>query len=438
MKDVGGIVKTDINGDPAKLHSECDENGCGEKYDVDGSGRIVELEADEAVIVPEAFEDKCFNDSFCKKPNYYEITGTIKQIASAINVLGGGINFAKGAKVLKNGRKMNVPRLTGQNKTNSISSRIIDSGSVVINRTNMNNPKVMTFKGTLYEIASDINSFGGNGVKLIETNNDNPKKKEGGSIEIDKNKIYKEWSELVNMSKSELEKFYNSEEGKKAGLKPSEAKKQGIDYGRESARWILKMKDTPKTKWSNDMWKWAKKQISFIKRMSGVEGDLYNDKGEKTRKYLALLIWGNDPEKYAKGGSIVGDKQNRPFKVRFHLGRGKNFMHWKIEEKNKPDIFEDPEEVQLIMYNCKLTNQPTTAQKIYSGKINKAPIAYIQCEEVAILPTDVEDIEESNQLRYNPRINPYWTDTDNDNVDNYYFDKIVSKGSKVYFEEITP
>ena len=1185
MKDVGGIVKTDINGDPAKLHSECDENGCGEKYDVDGSGRIVELEADEAVIVPEAFEDKCFNDSFCKKPNYYEITGTIKQIASAINVLGGGINFAKGAKVKKNGRKMNLPRLTGQNKTNSVSSRIIDSGSVVINRTNMNNPKVMTFKGTLYEIASDINSYGDNGVKLTETNNDNPKKKEGGkitslseldneflsflfdlsktcqrlglvydpnpanfgrttesgewvlydienwiptqpefdgisempidenfidpkfnpnyefistgqgsggvvyrdkrtgnvlkitnspwevwgsqlilqeqqkwrgrvegfgvvysvknlgfrdiedvfyssprnqwyaierewvyvdkaetarignviddifmyyrenpdkqqkwtawkdekqkdlyksientksgiisfqnpyypfvkvglmkkggiitwkdkynkkygyddnsshdlheiskdtgvsieglqqiynkgigafktnpesvrpnvkskeqwamarvysavmggkaseidsnelkkekggSIKIDKNKIYNEWSELVNMSKSELEKFYNSEEGKKAGLKPSEAKKQGIDYGRESARWILKMKDTPKSEWSNDMWKWAKKQISFIKRMSGVEGDLYNDNGEKTRKYLALLIWGNDPEKYArggliapngkpsnltpeqyklvrtkefkewfgdwendaensskvvdengeplvvyhgtqkhfnifereeigsnygydtfgfyftedggqassyaylknnintnivlevflsiknpltkneiiseipniediyylddeddeissitfydsnrkvidelannkdgiiliydygfyavrdsnqikladgtnttfdannpdirfeeggliapngkrsnltseqyklvrtkefkewfgdwendaensskvvdengeplvvyhssvqkgdefesfytfdpyskyqigthfgnkeqaeaniilsardmelyyerkpfaykiyecflnikkikevkdlhfwtpyrlfknlfpqedinsvlldgeqfkrnvkrflkyidgkldglvykndyeglgksylvfepnqikladgtnttfdgnnpdirfaKGGSIVGDKKNRPFKVRFHLGRGKNFMHWKIEEKNKPDIYEDPEEVQLIMYNCKLTNQPTTAQKIYSGKINKAPIAYIQCEEVAILPTDVEDIEESNQLRYNPRVNPYWTDTDNDNVDNYYFNKIVSKGSKVYFEE---
>jgi len=113
---------------------------------------------------------------------------------------------------------------------------------------------------------------------------------------------YQKWKDNVNMSKSELQRFYDSEEGKEAGLSKSEASKQGIDYGRESARWIFKMKDTPVSEWSPTMWKWAGKQNSFISRMSGVQGKLYDSKGRKTRKHLALLIWGHDPEKKSKGG----------------------------------------------------------------------------------------------------------------------------------------
>ena len=121
--------------------------------------------------------------------------------------------------------------------------------------------------------------------------------------ELDKHKeTYQKWKNLVNMSKSELEKFYNSEEGKKAGLSSGEAKEQGIDSGRESARWIMKMKDTPVSEWTPAMWKWAKKQISFISRMSGNKGGLYDDKGRKTRKHTSLLIWGHNPEKKCCGG----------------------------------------------------------------------------------------------------------------------------------------
>ena len=108
---------------------------------------------------------------------------------------------------------------------------------------------------------------------------------------------YKKWKSLVNMTHSELKKFYESEEGKEAGLSKSESGKLGIGNGRESARWILKMKKTPKSEWTPQMWRWAKKQISFISRMSGNKGKLYDDKGRKTRKYLSLLIWGNNPEK---------------------------------------------------------------------------------------------------------------------------------------------
>jgi hypothetical protein len=119
-----------------------------------------------------------------------------------------------------------------------------------------------------------------------------------------KEQTYKRWKELVNMSKSELQKFYDSKEGKSAGLTAKQASDAGIDSGRESARWIMKMKDTPVLLWTPTMWKWANKQISFISRMSGMKGKLYDENGNKTRKYLALLIWGNNPEKYEKGGEL--------------------------------------------------------------------------------------------------------------------------------------
>jgi predicted N-acetyltransferase YhbS len=119
---------------------------------------------------------------------------------------------------------------------------------------------------------------------------------DGGEVE-EHNETYKKWRSLVNMSYGEIKKFYDSKEGKEAGLSTSEANKQGISSGRESARWIMKMKTTPKDKWTNEMWKWANKQISFISRMSGMQGELYDDKGNKTRKHTSLLIWGHNPKK---------------------------------------------------------------------------------------------------------------------------------------------
>jgi hypothetical protein len=128
--------------------------------------------------------------------------------------------------------------------------------------------------------------------------------KKGGAVE-NKKEVYDEWKSLVNMSSSELKSFLQTEDGKEAGLSKSEASQLGIGSGQESASWILKMKEVPYTQWSNEMWSWAKRQISFIKRMSGNKGDLYDDKGNKTRKHTSLLIWGHNPEKFKNGGRTI-------------------------------------------------------------------------------------------------------------------------------------
>ena len=155
--------------------------------------------------------------------------------------------------------------------------------------------------------------------------------KKGGEItEQDKKETYKKWKDLVNMSASELKNFMDSDEGREAGLSKQEADKLGIHYGRESAKWILKMKDTPVSEWTPDMWSWAKRQISFNSRMRGNKGKLYDDKGRKTRKHLSLLIWGHNPEKYEMGGDILFDSNGGEItltseQVENKLGRK---LHW--------------------------------------------------------------------------------------------------------------
>lgn len=119
--------------------------------------------------------------------------------------------------------------------------------------------------------------------------------------------IWKKWKSLVNMTYKELESFYDSSDGKDAGMKQGEADKAGIDSGRESARMLMKMIPTGKTfeqaekNWTTDMWRWCKKQNSFISRMKGMRsrmsGNPFEREGKKTRWYKSLLIWGHDPKK---------------------------------------------------------------------------------------------------------------------------------------------
>jgi hypothetical protein len=152
----GGIIE-------GQLHSECnDETGCGRKFQVGDGGHIIEAERDEAVLVADAFN----NDDI------YTIEGTFSQIGSAINVLGGGKNFDTGAKVYKGNSTINIENIQPQAEDTDVDD-IIDSGSIIINRRTMADTNKYSAKGTLKQIASLINNYNDNGVKVTD----------GGSLE---------------------------------------------------------------------------------------------------------------------------------------------------------------------------------------------------------------------------------------------------------------
>ena len=149
MKE-GGIIE-------GQLHSECnDETGCGRKFQVGDGGHIIEAERDEAVIVADTFEDN----------NIYTLKGTPSQIASALNVMGGGKNFDVGADILdEKNDKIKIPELSKKAENTDVDD-IIDSGSIIINRRSMADDNEYEVTGTTKQIASAINSVDGNGVVI--------------------------------------------------------------------------------------------------------------------------------------------------------------------------------------------------------------------------------------------------------------------------------
>lgn len=112
------------------------------------------------------------------------------------------------------------------------------------------------------------------------------------------------WRQLVNMPSATLRRFLDTPEGRAAGLSRKEAAAAGgIKTGRGSARAILRMREKAFSDWTSADINWMYRQISFISRMSGLEGPLYktNKDGKKipTRKLTSLWVWGHVPPGHA-------------------------------------------------------------------------------------------------------------------------------------------
>ena len=157
----------------------------------------------------------------------------------------------------------------------------------------------------------------------------------------------------------------------------------------------------------------------------------------KNYDFVSPLILNIPEQKLEHGGKVAGKTDNnkvRDVKVRFHLGAGENFGKWKIENKsNKIIQFLTPEDHQLTMYNCKLTNSPATALKIFTGEINKSPIAWINCESIKY-SAKVRPIIDAEKIAYNPRKAPNWIDENGNIIDNFVFDRLITFGRSVYYE----
>ena len=113
----------------------------------------------------------------------------------------------------------------------------------------------------------------------------------------------------------------------------------------------------------------------------------------------------------------------KKIKVRFNLGRGKNYMKWKIEGPLGTE-YHSPADVQLVLHNCQLKNNRKTAEKIFNG-MNKDVCAWILCDSITIKHDNFEKIWVKDKLSYNPRKQPHWVWNGWD-VDNQVTDKIVT------------
>ena len=114
--------------------------------------------------------------------------------------------------------------------------------------------------------------------------------------------------------------------------------------------------------------------------------------------------------------------QNK-IKVRFNLGKGKNYMKWKIWSKTGVE-YHSPADVQLIMKGCQLKNNRKTAEKIFNGE-NKDVCAWVVCDSIEIRFENFEKVWAKDKLSYNPRKQPYWV-WNNWDVDNKRINEIIT------------
>jgi hypothetical protein len=115
-------------------------------------------------------------------------------------------------------------------------------------------------------------------------------------------------------------------------------------------------------------------------------------------------------------------------KLRFNLGRGKNYRKWKIEYPNSKPIYLDPSEVKLVLEGCLLKNYKKTAQRIYDGS-NKTVCSWVICDNITI--NEPTPHLGGKVISYNPKLKPYWVYEGND-ADNFTFETIISDGRELF------
>ena len=124
----------------------------------------------------------------------------------------------------------------------------------------------------------------------------------------------------------------------------------------------------------------------------------------------------------------------KKIKVRFNLGRGPNYMKWKIQYPSGNVEYASPTSTQLVMTGCQLKNSKKTAQKIFNGE-HKTVCAWILCDSIEVKFDKFEPYDTYSmcvRLKYNPKVNPNWVYDDRIDADNLKFIEISTVDYKLF------
>lgn len=106
---------------------------------------------------------------------------------------------------------------------------------------------------------------------------------------------YKDFSEAVNMTPAELEKFLDTDESKEVGWKGADGKGSGESVGHKSGKRIVEIKRTKKADLTEADYDHMKTVLGYVHRHL-VQGGPADDK-EHSRWRYSLMNWGHDPLK---------------------------------------------------------------------------------------------------------------------------------------------
>ena len=106
------------------------------------------------------------------------------------------------------------------------------------------------------------------------------------------------------------------------------------------------------------------------------------------------------------------------YTVRRHLGRGKNYGDFQIRgyvtDSKQGDVIEyvNPNEFNIQFHNVKLFNKVNPSLNIFTGKTSKSL--------------------SGEGIQFNPKANPFWTDSKGQNIDGKSFTIVNMNSNKLY------
>ena len=109
----------------------------------------------------------------------------------------------------------------------------------------------------------------------------------------DRDQVWDEWGELVNMAPKELEEFLETDESRSVGADSGD----GESTGHKSGERIVEIKRTNKDDLSDDDWDHMAKVVGYVKRHVAQGGP--DEDVEHSKWRYSLMNWGHDP---LKGG----------------------------------------------------------------------------------------------------------------------------------------
>ena len=127
------------------------------------------------------------------------------------------------------------------------------------------------------------------------------------------------------------------------------------------------------------------------------------------------------------------------YEVRFHLGRGPNYLHWQVKamcgRKKLQEFYYDPFYYQIEMVGCKLVNKVNKARKVHEAGV-KDVAGWVQCNDV-IINNEIE-IDNLEKLYYNPIRDVHWRRESDDGEyawDDSEYATLITNNKQVYVLE---
>ena len=127
------------------------------------------------------------------------------------------------------------------------------------------------------------------------------------------------------------------------------------------------------------------------------------------------------------------------YEVRFHLGRGENYMHWQVKamcgRKKLQEFYYDPFYYQIEMVGCKLVNKLNKAKKVHEAGV-KDVAGWVECDDV-IINNEIE-IDNLEKLYYNPIRDIHWrreSDSGEFAWDDSKYSTLITNNKQVYILE---